>query len=92
MTKLLKEISKRDFMIQGEKPQHNEVILGALLRIADATELMAKNHLALQSLVDKLKRHNSDLLTEIDTLKRQIIIEKGLKTRYKNRLNNNDRS
>jgi len=58
MAKTLRQESRRPwFTTTGETPTPKQVQLGCLLRIADAAELMAKNHADLVREHDYHKRH-----------------------------------
>jgi len=56
----------------------NEVMkIACLMRIADATELMAKNYLSMQSSLDYYSKKSDRLEGEIDRLKRSNSALKG---------------
>ena len=61
---------------------------GSLQRIADATEVMATNFLQLQHEVESQKRRAERNWAEVQDLQKQLSIQKGLVTRYKNKLKN----
>lgn len=64
-----------------------QIKLGALQRIADATEAMAKNFLQLQADLDYCRKYICQLEKANKSLKNSIKAEKSAKTRYKNKLN-----
>lgn len=60
-----------------------QINTGSLLRIADATELMAKNHIQLQNDLDWYKKRYPEQREEIAHLNNRIRSLKGVITRLK---------
>ena len=65
----------------------DEVQLGAILRIADAAEAMAKNHVQLQSERDHYKQCCDQEQERVAKLERSNAALRGQITRLKNRIN-----
>jgi len=76
------------FNDQDNMKDHESIQLGAILRIADATEAMAKNYQELIRERDNFKRWNQQNRDEVKTLKAQNIALKGWITRLKKQRNN----
>lgn len=72
---------------EGYRPNNDEVMLGAVLRIADASEAMAQNHVQLQKDRDFYKRRYEETLQRNSELTQQLITQRGMTTRYKNKAN-----
>lgn len=87
----MRDASRREYGLVGERATHEEIKTGALQRIADATEVMARNY---QQLIDerdtfrrwyrsekaaneRLARSNAALRGTITKLKRQIAELRG---------------
>lgn len=72
MFKSFRKESRIDWGIRGStEPLSDEQLkLGAILRIADATEAMAKRHTELLEEVERLKRYQASLKGRIATLKK----------------------
>ncbi|VVE53383.1 hypothetical protein PCO31111_04885 [Pandoraea communis] len=66
-------------------PTREEVNTGALMRIADATEAMAKNHIQLQRDHDMYKRWYEKEYERRLGLERQLRALRGVISRMKNR-------
>jgi hypothetical protein len=69
----IRDISRAEFCvesIEGKKFSLDQIKVSALLRIADATELMAKNHSDMQSDLDYLKKKYHNALLENSQLKK----------------------
>lgn len=64
-------------------PDRQDIQLGCLLRIADATEAMAKRHTELIRDRDYLAQRNREHLATIETLSRQRAALRGTITRMK---------
>lgn len=64
-------------------PNLEDIRLGALLRIADATEAMAKRHTELMAARDYYERAARERLAEIEALRRQRAALRGTITRMK---------
>lgn len=67
-------------------PDRDAIELGCLLRIADATEAMAKNHVKLIDERDYLSRRNNEQHDTIARLERQRAALRGQVTRLKKKL------
>lgn len=67
----------------NDNPKAEDIRLGCLLRIADATEAMAQNHVRLQAERDRLARRCDQLQAEVDRLVRQRAALRGAVTRAK---------
>lgn len=70
----------------GEKLTRDQLSLGAQLRIADATELMAKNVQQMQWDLDREKKKNKEQHDCIVRLLNQQKAYKGVITKLKNKL------
>lgn len=69
----IRDISRSEFCveeIEGKKFSLDQLKVSALLRIADATESMAKNYTEMQSDIDHLKKRNIALSLENSQLKK----------------------
>lgn len=87
MQKSVKGASRGELTCESSQEKETDIImLGAVLRIADATELMAKNYLSLQSSNVYLSDINKRMTEEIKNLKNSLRAEKAAKTRFKNKL------
>lgn len=70
--------------VEGQiNPDRDDIQLGCLLRIADATEAMAKRHTELIRDRDYLAQRNREHLATIETLSRQRAALRGTITRMK---------
>jgi hypothetical protein len=76
-----REVSKQNFTSDNTIEHINA---GSLQRIADATELMAKNYLQLQSDRDLYKRWYNESSAQKAKLYRQISALRGVITKLKN--------
>ena len=74
------------FFEDGETPNREQLGLGCLLRIADATELMAKNYTLLQDAKDQYQRWYNNERAENAKLTKQISAYKGVITKLKKKL------
>ncbi len=87
-----KEESRKNWvanMPEGAQLSNEDLKFGAILRIADATELMAKNFLELQRQNEYLKNRNTSLSKNLQTEKRRSAKYKGLYlTEKKSNINN----
>jgi IS1 family transposase len=72
MIKTFKSESRLDWgrETQGGTPTNEEIQFGAILRIADATEAMAKNYTDLQNQLARYKQYWSDERKATERLKR----------------------
>lgn len=69
----IRNISRAEFCVEdveGKKFSLDQIKVSALLRIADATESMAKNYTEMQSDIDSLKKRNIALSLENSQLKK----------------------
>lgn len=85
-----KEESRKDWSRispDGVKMSEDGIQLGAILRIADATEAMAKNHTELLAENARLKNSNQWLREENKKLINSITGYKGAITKLKNKIN-----
>lgn len=64
---------------------HEQLIVGSLQRIADASELMASNYTALQENRDWWKQTANDRLARAEKAERRITALKGVITKMKRR-------
>jgi hypothetical protein len=78
----LKEMSKETHFVDRSL---DAVKAGSLQRIANATELMAKNYSNLIDERDRYKRWYEDAHLREDSANRRIVALKGVITRIKNR-------
>ena len=89
MSKVLKSYKEQSrinwgrHMDSDESMSIDEVNCGALLRIADASEAMAKNHVKLQGDYDFMKESRDYWEAEAHKLRRQIRALKGVITKLK---------
>lgn len=79
----LKQLSRAFYNSNGENPAHTELQTGALQRIADATELMAKRYQDLIDDRDRYKQNYYSSLAEKDKLYRRIAALQGVITKLK---------
>lgn len=78
-----KTASRREWSCTGEKPDMDDLTLGALLRIADASENMAREHSRLIA-SEKFERNRANRLAgEIQYLERRVAALKGVITKMK---------
>lgn len=84
MTKSLIEHSKIHYVSISDRPTCEEISTGALQRIADASELMAKNHEKMERDLNYLKERHRENLARISKLERSNAALKGVITRLKN--------
>ena len=87
MTK--RELSRKEFIINYQSDgllSNDEIQIGCLQRIADATELMARSHAELQTNLDMYKRWYSIELGNVRERDKTIISMRGQITKLKNRL------
>ena len=80
----LRELSKQEF-ISTVGNTNESISTGALQRIADATELMAKNYIKLQDDAAMYKRWYNESREQKEKLYRQISALKGVITELKNK-------
>ena len=82
--KNLRDISRAQYS-PGALDTSEQIKIGALQRIADATEVMATNYKQMQQDLNWYMGRYSDQKAEIKQLQRQLSAQKGLVTRAKNR-------
>lgn len=84
MTKPYREESRANYYGTGNGSANIEQInCGSLQRIADATELMAKNHIRLQEDLNWYKKRYQNQVRENDRLRKQVAAYKGHVNRLK---------
>lgn len=84
-----KEKSKSNWystLEDGQQLNNEKLQLGCLMRIADATELMAKNHNDLYLEAQKYKAIAMQNAQRAERLENMLRTWKGVATRYKNQL------
>lgn len=88
----IREKSKENFRIGGLVPTENELKVGALQRIADATEKMAESSQAMAKNYNDLLRERNmfkdwyrDEQNKVEKLKRSNAALRGVITRLKNK-------
>lgn len=78
----LKNISKQPLIqLDPKKATLEEIKVSALIRIAESTEIMAKNYTDLLSDLKKMDQKNNTLLAENQALKRAIANNRSLITK-----------
>ena len=82
----VRQYSRNQFLAK-DPANHESLQTAALLRIADATEVMAKNNDQLISDVQYWKGRADYWKKEFEAAQKQIAVFKGLATRYKNQIN-----
>lgn len=82
-----RQVSRIDWGTCASKLTLEEIQAGAILRIADATEAMAKNHVQLQAEVDRLNRWYDQARKRSAKLERSNVALRGHITRLKKKLN-----
>ncbi|RKT01073.1 hypothetical protein [Chryseobacterium defluvii] len=86
-----KEESRKNWgseLDEGQTLNSDQIKVGALLRIADASELMALNHLQLQIELDQMKNSREYYKNLYESSQKTISSFKGQITKLKNRLKN----
>lgn len=82
--------SRREWSHTGEKPDMDDIKLGALLRIADASEAMAREHNHLIA-SEKFERNRANVLAgDVAYLERRIAALKGVITKMNAKEARND--
>jgi hypothetical protein len=79
----LNEASRKAYDTHGERPTFEEIQTGALQRIADATELMARSYITLIKSRDNYKQMYENSCTREAGLRRRITALRGVITRFK---------
>lgn len=88
MQKSFRSESKKDYgtnVPEGEGLSLERLNCGSLMRIADATEIMATNYLRLQEDLATAKRGREYYMEEMEKAQRTITAMKGLITKLKKR-------
>lgn len=75
--------SKREWYATDGEPTDERINVGSLQRIADACELMARNHALLVNERDMYKRWHEDAIRQRDHAYRRVNSLKGVVTRLK---------
>jgi plasmid maintenance system antidote protein VapI len=84
MARKLKDASRSiEWMSNSESISLDEVKAGAILRIADATEVMAQNFVRLQNERDMWQRDSEQRRDVIESLRRQNASLKGVVTKLR---------
>lgn len=83
--KSFKESSRISYLTEGDNPTTDELQLGCLQRIADATELMAKPFIKMVQDLEWYSKERTRLLNENDHLKNRIAGHKAAYTKLKNK-------
>jgi len=78
----IRDVSRTEYAVHGI-PTHDEIKMGCLQRIADATETMAKSYTALVADRDRLQRWYNDERASNDRLRRRLAALRGVITRQK---------
>lgn len=81
--KTFKEISKGDWHAANGPVSNEQIKIGALQRIADASEIMAQNHIRLQNERDQYKRWYEEERKRCEKLKRSNAGLQGVITKLK---------
>lgn len=84
--KFYKEESKKQWNTSDRPFDQDDIKLGAILRIADAVELMAKNHLNLQSNLTYQTSRANGLDSDLKIMKRSYAALKGQITKLKKKM------
>lgn len=87
--KSFKESSKIEYGAEldaNKRHSDERLMLGCLQRIADSSELMAKNHIQLQKEAQQWKDMYYRNVIHSNNLEKQLISTRGLVTRYKNQV------
>lgn len=69
----------------GQNLTSDKIGASALIRIAEATELMAKNYIAMQNDLEYYKRRYHEVLKSVEQRDNTIRTLRGHLTRYKNK-------
>lgn len=86
MSKSFKDESRKAWQRSDDKQVTEEqMIIGCLQRIADATEVMAKNYVQMENELKKYKLWYQEERTEKERLQRSIVAHKANYTRLKNK-------
>lgn len=84
----LKEQSRKDWVLSHsqDKADNEQIQIGCLLRIADASEAMAKNHNELISQRDMYQRWHQDAFARLQRSERRLAATKGVVTKQRRRI------
>ncbi len=82
-----RQVSRIDWGTCASELKLEEIQAGAILRIADAAEAMAKNHVLLQAEADRLTRWYDQARKRAAKLERSNAALRGHITRLKKKLN-----
>jgi hypothetical protein len=84
----LRTLSKCDWSLPAgtDLPDDERIQLGCLLRIADATELMASNYIRLQNEVEQYKRWHAEEANRNKRLRKDYACLQGQNTKLKNKI------
>lgn len=85
-TKTFKEISKGDWHAANGPVSNEQIKIGAIQRIADATEIMAQNHVRLQNERDQYKRWFEEESRRCEKLERRNAALQGVITKLKKKV------
>jgi porphobilinogen deaminase len=89
MSETFRNASKQDYRrAEAERPTHEQINLGCMQRIADATELMAKDRSDLVKENKWLASSRKHFRDDCEFLRRQVAAQKGLVTKLKKQLAN----
>jgi alanine dehydrogenase len=70
---------------ENTKPDRDQLHLGCMMRIADATEVMAQNFIQLQNQLKWANERNQRLVAQNEKLQRQVNAYKGVVKKLKNK-------
>lgn len=87
MSQSLKNLSRKDYPT-SEVPSHENIQTSALMRIADAAEVMSQNYVKLQNDLEWYKKGYRERGDKIASQERSIASLKGHITRLKNKMKN----
>lgn len=91
--KTFREESKQNYghdVPVGNRMSDESLMLGAVLRIADAVEKSVEDRRRIDSELAYYKKLCPELRQEIESLTRKISADKGVKTKLKNKIKSND--
>ncbi len=80
-----KEESRKNWGTSDDKLSIEQIQIGAILRIADAAEAMAKNHVQLQNDYNNMLESRNYWRNEAESLRKSNISLKGVITKTKNK-------
>ncbi len=89
MSNTFKEESRKSWVPSSEMPITTEQIgIGCLQRIADATELMSSNFVKLQNDYEYMKKSRDSYRNDLEGAQRKITAYKGVITKLNNKIKN----